>query len=198
VFVIPYGIDIGNRVARWPHAGPLRFGFIGAILPHKGLHVAVDAFRGIDPAIATLQAWGDLSASPEYTAMLFERGGSALILEGVFAESEKRQIFGSLDALVVPSIGLESFGLVAREAMACGVPVIAANDGALTEMFDDGAAGELFPNGDARALEAIIRRVIARPALLDEWSARIAPPKRIEEHALEIESVYANVLARRR
>jgi GT2 family glycosyltransferase/glycosyltransferase involved in cell wall biosynthesis len=190
VFVIPYGIDVGaGEGARHHNHTPLRFGFIGAILPHKGLHVAAEAFRGIDPAVATLHAWGDMSASAGYAAML--RG---VTLEGTFAENEKPNILRSLDALIVPSIGLESFGLAAREAMACGVPVIAANDGALMEM----SAAERFPNGDARALEAIIRRVIARPEILDEWSARIAPPKRVEEHALEIESVYADVLARRR
>ena len=198
VFVIPYGIDIACSAARRRRGAPLRFGFIGAILPHKGLHVAVEAFRGLDPALATLHAWGDASASAGYTAMLRERGAAVLTLEGTFAEDEKAAVLASLDALLVPSIGLESFGLAAREAMACRVPVIAAADGALTEMFDDGAAGELFPNGDSAALEAILRRVVARPDLLDQWSARVAPPKRVEQHALEIESVYADVLARRR
>jgi glycosyltransferase involved in cell wall biosynthesis/GT2 family glycosyltransferase len=197
-FVIPYGVDIvaGARRAR---SGPLRFGFVGSILPHKGLHLAVDALRGIDPSVATLHAWGNASASAEYTAMLRARGGDSLILEGTFAEEEKPRIFGSLDALLVPSIGLESFGLAAREAMVCGVPVIAANDGALTELFDATAAGgELFPNGDGAALAAIVRRIVARPALLDDWAARIPRPKSVDEHAEEIEEVYERVLRGRR
>jgi glycosyltransferase involved in cell wall biosynthesis len=203
VFVLPYGVDIEPIVvdrtggARRAHHPPLRFGFVGSILPHKGLHVAVDAFRTIDPSQATLHAWGDASASEEYTDMLRDRGGASLKLEGTFAEEEKPRIFASLDALLVPSVGLESFGLAAREAMVCGVPVIAANDGALTELFGDGAAGgEHFPNGDSAALEAILRRVIARPALLDEWVARTPRPKSVDQHAEEIESVYERVLAR--
>jgi len=200
VFVLPYGVDIERiGVARRAHHAPLRFGFVGSVLPHKGLHVAVDAFRTIDPSQATLHAWGDASASEEYTEMLRDRGGASLKLEGTFAEEEKPRIFASLDALLVPSVGLESFGLAAREAMVCGVPVIAANDGALTELFgDEAAGGELFPNGDAAALEAILRRVIAKPALLDEWMARTLRPKSVDQHAEEIESVYERVLARAR
>jgi glycosyltransferase involved in cell wall biosynthesis/GT2 family glycosyltransferase len=196
-FVLPYGVDIFCCDARRPRDGVLRFGFVGSILPHKGLHIAVEAFRAIDPALATLHAWGDPSASAEYTAMLRERGGASLKLEGTFAEEEKLRIFASMDALLVPSVGLESFGLAAREAMACGVPVIAANDGALTELFEGGADGELFPNGDALALEAIVRRIAARPELLDEWAARIPRPKSVDEHAAEIEDVYERVRARR-
>jgi glycosyltransferase involved in cell wall biosynthesis/GT2 family glycosyltransferase len=193
-FVLPYGVDIMRSEERRRRSAPLRFGFIGSILPHKGLHVAAEAFRSIDPSLATLHAWGDATASADYTSML----RSSLTFEGTFAEADKPAIFASLDALLVPSVGLESFGLATREAMMCGVPVIATNDGALTELFDDGVCGELFPNGDVAALEAIIRRVIARPELLDEWSSRIVRPKSVDEHAVEIEDVYERVLARRR
>ena len=103
----------------------------------------------------------------------------------------------SLDALLVPSIGLESFGLAAREAMARGVPVIATRDGALTVLFDGGGGGAFFPSGDAAALRSILLDVIARPALLDQWSAEIAPPQTVAAHALEIEEIYAQLLAAR-
>lgn len=198
LFVLPYGVEIAAGVPRHKRSGPLRFGFIGSILPHKGLHVAVAAFRAIDRAVATLHAWGDATASPEYTAMLRAQGATSLTLEGTFAESEKPRIFASLDALLVPSVGLESFGLVAREAMVCGVPVIVADDGALTELFDSGHDGQLFTSGNAEALAAIIRRIVERPELLDEWSARQPRPKTVDEHAEEIEGVYEHVLARRR
>ena len=183
VFVLPYGVDI-TPVAKRARSKPLRFGFVGSILPHKGLHVAVDAFRAIDPREAALHAWGDSSASPEYTAMLRER----VTLEGTFAEEEKPRIFASLDALLVPSTGLESFGLAAREAMTCGVPVIVANDGALREI--EGA--QFFT--DAASLAVILQHVVARPSLLDEWAEQISAPKSVDEHAEEIERVYATVL----
>ncbi|MBK5260156.1 MAG: glycosyltransferase [Thermoanaerobaculia bacterium] len=197
-FVLPYGVDIEKSHERAPARRPLRFGFVGSILPHKGLHVAVEAFRGIDPSDAVLRAWGDASASPDYTRTLRDRGGPSLTLEGTFMESEKPSIFASIDVLLVPSIGLESFGLAAREAMVCGVPVVASWDGALTEMFEPGLCGEFFPPGDAGSLAAIIRRLASSPEIIEQWSARIPRGKSASSHAEEIENVYATVLERRR
>ena len=76
--------------------------------------------------------------------------------------------------------------------MACGVPVIASAGGALDELPE----AEFFPPGDATALRAIMRRLIADPALIDEWSARLPQPKSDGVHAEEIERVYRAVLAR--
>jgi glycosyltransferase involved in cell wall biosynthesis/GT2 family glycosyltransferase len=198
-FVLPYGVELSGRApARPPRGGrALTFGYVGSILPHKGLHVAVEAFRGVDPSAAVLRAWGDFSASPDYTRRLRERGGASLVLEGSFAEEEKPRIFASFDVLIVPSIGLESFGLAAREAMASGVPVIATRDGALLEMFEPGVCGELFPSGDAGALRAVIERLIASPEIIDGWVARLPRTKSVAEHAEEIEEVYRTLLGRR-
>ena len=197
-FVLPYGVGAVERTARMPRRRPLRFGFVGSILPHKGLHVAADAFRGIDRAQATLHAWGDVSASQAYTKDVRALGGDSLTFEGTFVEDAKSAIFDSIDVLLVPSIGLESFGLAAREAMARGIPVVASRDGALLEMFAPGVCGDLFSSGDASALREIILRLVEAPEIIDGWSARIPATKSIEEHAEEIETVYETVMARRR
>jgi N-acetyl-alpha-D-glucosaminyl L-malate synthase BshA len=57
------------------------------------------------------------------------------------------------DLLLLPSQS-ESFGLVALEAMACEVPVIATRVGGLPELVEDGATGFLFPVGDVDAMAA--------------------------------------------
>jgi glycosyltransferase involved in cell wall biosynthesis/GT2 family glycosyltransferase len=195
--VIPYGINVSEQThTRPPARRPLRFGYVGSIAPHKGVHVAVDAMRGLDGA--SLHIWGDAAAFPDYAAELTRRGNDAIVFEGRFDEAAKAQVFASMDVLLVPSIGLESFGLAAREAMACGVPVIASAGGALSEMFAPGDGGEFFPVSDVAALRSILQRVIEEPAIIDRWSARIHPPKRAEEHAAEIERVYDAVLAGRR
>lgn len=195
-FVLPYGVGLPATATRAARSFPLRFGFIGSILPHKGLHVAVEAFRGIDPAAATLEAWGNAEASPGYTRSLLDRGQDApFTLHPPFAEESKGAVFASIDVLLIPSIGLESFGLVAREAMAAKVPVIATNDGALAEMFAPGSCGALFPSGDARALRSIVDELVARPSLADVWSQRLPAPLSVAEHAAALEDVYATVLA---
>lgn len=194
--VLPYGVGVAiPPEPRGPAQRPIRFGYVGSIAPHKGLHVAADAMRTLDPAAASLHVWGNAGAYPEYTEDLKRRGAS-IVFEGRFREEDKPRVFGAMDVLLVPSIGLESFGLAAREAMTCGVPVIATEGGALTEMFAAGECGELFPAGDAAALARILQRVVADPSLVDRWRSRIVLPKRNEVHAAEIENVYESVLRR--
>lgn len=201
VAVIPYGVELGPRPEARPQrtpGTPLRFGMVGSILPHKGVHVAAAAFSGIDPGKARLTIWGDPGIDPAYTRELeLLRGTGAVEIRGRFPEESKAEVFAEIDALLVPSIGLESFGLVAREALHHGVPVLASDRGALQELFLDGEAGALFPPEDPAALRGWIERLIADPGQLDRWAAAIRPVKGFDVHAEEIEEVYERVLTRR-
>lgn len=195
--VIPYGIEVtAPHEKRPPAQRPIRFGFVGSIAPHKGVHVAADAMRGLDPSQASLHVWGDAAAFPDYVRDL-QRRNARVVFEGTFAENDKARVFAAMDVLLVPSIGLESFGLAAREAMTCGVPVIASEGGALSEMFDGEECGVLFPAGDAAALRRILRRVIDEPQIIDRWIAHLPTPKHNDVHVAEIEAVYDAVLAAR-
>ena len=100
--------------------------------------------------------------------------------------------------LIVPSLGLESFGLSAREAMALGVPVLASRRGALTEAFEDGVCGAYFEPGDSGGLRAWVDRLCERPSIVAEWARRLPAVKTMDAHAEEIEAVYAQVMAARR
>jgi len=195
--VIPYGIDvIAPHERRPPAQRPIRFGFVGSIAPHKGVHIGFDAMAGIDPSKASLHVWGDATAFPDYVRDL-RRSSANVIFEGTFAEEDKARVFAAMDVLLVPSIGLESFGLAAREAMACGVPVIASEGGALSEMFDGDECGALFPAGDAATLNRLLRRLIDEPQIIDRWVAQLPRPKRSDVHVAEIEQVYDAMLEAR-
>jgi glycosyltransferase involved in cell wall biosynthesis len=153
--------------------------------------------RAFTPAEATFHIWGDLAAYPQYVEELRRRSGDAtVVFEGRFQEEEKPRVFAAMDVLLVPSIGLESFGLAPREAMTCGVPVIATAGGALSEMFEDGVCGAFFPVGDATALRRLMRQVVDDPVLVDRWAAHLPKPKSSDVHAAEIERVYDALLAR--
>ena len=85
--------------------------------------------------------------------------------------------------LVVPSTGMESFGLVAVEAFSCGTPVIATRHGGLAELVVHGKTGLLVPPGDASALAQAIAWAASHPeemqqmgrAAYAEYLARYTP-----------------------
>src|SRR5262249_25094681 len=184
VHVIPYGVAIDSRRPapdRRTPSSPLRFGLIGSMMPHKGIHVAVEAFRDVDPDRATLDVWGDASILPGYTRELRDGAWAAVRLHEPFAEECRGEVFASMDVLLVPSLGLESFGLVVREALSHGVPVIASRRGALLEAFEDGYGGEFVPPGDARALRDCIEGLCYRPPTIVAWRRPIPAVQRVRE-----------------
>jgi len=124
VHVVPYGVPMHESrllLRGLTSSRPLRFGYIGALLPHKGVHVCIQAFREMSGGQAELHVWGS-SEDRAYVSALESSAADAghIHFHGAFPETEKTAILRSLDVLLMPSIGLESFGLVAREAMEQG------------------------------------------------------------------------------
>jgi glycosyltransferase involved in cell wall biosynthesis len=174
---------------------PITFGFIGTLMPHKGAHVAIAAFRGLPPDHARLVLWGNPDTRPDFVARLAALADSDPVdFKGRFDEDRKSELFASLDALIVPSVGLESFGIVAREAMSAGVPVLASRRGALEELDIDGVCGATFSADDPADLRRIIDRLIESPEILTEWRRALPEIVTVEEHADEIEEIYRQVL----
>ncbi len=197
VHIIKYGVPSpAGRVDR-PSRGkpPIVFGFIGALMPHKGAHVAVEAFRGLTPDRARLILLGNPDADPAYSARLREHAEDGVVeLMGSFEEDRKPEVLASLDVLIVPSVGLESFGIVAREAMAAGVPVIASRRGALEELDLDDVCGATFVPEDPSDLRRIIDRLIDDPETIDAWRKALPGVATVEEHAGAVEEIYRQVL----
>jgi glycosyltransferase involved in cell wall biosynthesis len=69
-----------------------------------------------------------------------------------------------MDVLFNPSV-TETFGNVTLEAMACGVPVVAARATGAVDLIEDGVNGYLVPPRDVNAYAEAIARLVADPAL---------------------------------
>ncbi|GAB4255992.1 MAG: N-acetyl-alpha-D-glucosaminyl L-malate synthase BshA [Acidobacteriota bacterium] len=81
------------------------------------------------------------------------------------------RILPCTDVLILPS-EQESFGLVALEAHACGVPVVAARVGGVPEVVEDGMTGFLVPVGEIGEMAAQVLRLLADDQLHREFSRR--------------------------
>lgn len=80
---------------------------------------------------------------------------------GLYDTAECQKAIARSVAVVAPSTWLEAFGLVVVEAMAAGVPVVAAGHGAFVELVEDGVTGLLHRPGESASLASRIRRIAA-------------------------------------
>jgi glycosyltransferase involved in cell wall biosynthesis len=88
--------------------------------------------------------------------------GSVRML-GAVSEDERRRLFSSAAVAVMPS-RFEGFGMVAAEAMAAGVPLVAAAAGSLPEVVAPPKGGLTVPPGDSRALADVVAHLLDDPA----------------------------------
>jgi D-inositol-3-phosphate glycosyltransferase len=138
--------------------------FAGRIQPLKGADVAVRAFASVAeeiPGLRMLVVGGPsgLRGKPETEALRDLATGRRIEFRPPMAHVDMANAFRAADLLVVPSRS-ESFGLVAAEAQACGLPVVASRVGGLAHAVADGVSGFLVdgwdPDDFARAMLAIL------------------------------------------
>jgi GT2 family glycosyltransferase/glycosyltransferase involved in cell wall biosynthesis len=203
-FVLPYGSPLGDQPAPAARAAsgarlPLRVGFVGSLLPHKGAHVLAEACRCLPQGALTVDLWGDETFSPEYVSRVRGAAGSTTLrFRGRFEEGQRAAVLAEMDVLVVPSLGRESFGLAGWEAMHLGVPVVCSDRLPFADTVTAAGCGADYPADSAQDLRGILERLVAEPSLLASWRSRLPRAKPWTEHAAEIEGVYDHVLSFRR
>ena len=173
VALIPNGTDVNRFASAQPAnlglpVGAFAIGFVGRFDAQKGVMDLAAAW----PSIA--------EALPEAHLVITGGGGSEREFRRRMADAPRVHWLGfrrdipsvmrALDLLVVPSHS-EAFGLVAAEAMAAGVPVIATRVGGLIEVVDGGRAGVLVQHADPPALAHAIIELARDPERRERFAA---------------------------
>jgi glycosyltransferase involved in cell wall biosynthesis len=171
---------------------------VSADAPLKGMRYLLQALASLVDrhpdlellAVSRLEPGGE-------TEQLITRLGLRDRIEFVsgLSGAEMAECYASAALVVVPSL-YEGFGLPAGEAMACGLPVIATDGGALPEVVGD--AGVIVPRGDAGALAAAIDALL-RDADRRETLGRQARERILQQFSWQVcahamVSYYRNVL----
>jgi glycosyltransferase involved in cell wall biosynthesis len=109
---------------------------------------------------------GEFLAATEGLPRVVVGAGPVAVPESVgFVPPEELGAYYERAAVVVVPSRREGYGMVAREAMAYGRPVVATAVGGLRDAIEDGVDGLLVPPRDVSALRAAIERLLADPAL---------------------------------
>ena len=183
--VVPNGLPPLTPAAR-TGAAEVRVGYLGPFLHAKGPDLLVRAFRGVrGPARLVLRG---PSPDPRYFRRLRRLAARdpRIELAPPLAHEDVGAFLSGLDLLVVPSRFQESFSLVAHEALACRVPVLAARSGALAEL-----PVPLFRAGSRRDLRARLRELVDEPVALE-----FPPVCTMDAHAGELAELYAAAASR--
>ena len=194
---LPHGIPAFEPPKTRPSRDGVHVGYLGGIVRHKGVDLLVRAFRAVPRPDARLIIRGPVDAGNFRRAVETSAAADPRITIGPSVpRKDLSEFFSSLDLLVVPSRGKESFSVVAHEAIAHRVPVLASNVGALPEIVRPGENGELFTAGDADALARKLALLVMNDDALRRLSA-FQPVKGMSEHAAELERIYRDVRPRR-
>ena len=210
--VIPqFGVDpvMFQPVEKPATDRPLRIGYIGRLVPEKGIDLLIRALRCIrDSNPDFLWELEIIGGGPERHRLegLAERLGLSdrLTFSGSLKSTQMPERYRQLDLIVVPSRTLpnwkEQFGRVLIEAMACGLPVIGSDSGAIPDVVGEG--GLIFPEDDLDALADRLRRLLQDGALRHQLGergrARIVEKFTHAQVAAQTVDVYRQMLDRPR
>lgn len=150
--------------------------YAGRLTADKGVGLLLEAAAACPQVPVVLAGDGPLRREAERRAA----GLTNVRLVGQRSREEISELMASARAVVVPSQLYETFGLVAAEAHARGVPVIATSGGAVADVVAEDETGWLFPRGDVAALAVLLQRAWESPDLLRDMG--LAGRRRFESH----------------
>lgn len=168
--VVPYAVDVDLFRPR-TRSGELqrRLGlrgqvvaYLGRLVEEKGVRVLLNAYRRLRVQVdATLLCLGGGPLAAECRAQ-----AGVVVAEGI-PHAAIPDYLALADLTVLPSLTTarwkEQFGRAAVEAMACGLPVIGSDSGAIPEVVHGADGGMIVPEGNAAALADAMERLLGDP-----------------------------------
>jgi glycosyltransferase involved in cell wall biosynthesis len=198
IFVVPHCVDSARLASQAEELGPRReeirqqwqfapdkavWLFAGKFVEKKrplDFVKAIVRAREDGASVSGLMA-GDGPLRPACEAYAASHGGY-IRFAGFLNQSKIVEAYTAADALVLPSDGGETWGLVVNEAMACARPCFVSDRvGCGPDLLADGQAGDVFPLGNIEALAGILRRY-SQP-VLSSMGARALT--KIRSHSIE-------------
>ena len=158
--------------------------FVGRLSPEKGVGTLLTAWQRLGNRIP-LRVVGDGPLRTELEGYARQHDLSNVVFDGRLNQEQTLAVMDRSRFLILPSEWYETFGRVAVEAFACGVPVIASRLGAMEEIVSDGRTGLHFTPGNADDLAAKVLWAWAHPvemaamgrAARAEYEAKYTPER---------------------
>lgn len=205
-FFSPGDRDMARKAIGLPTIGKMVL-FVGRIQPLKGADIAVQSFARIASRVpdAFLTMVGGPSGpfgTEEILRIKHIVARERLNKRVYFFDPQPHEVLSSFyraaNVGLVPS-RTESFGLVALEAAACGVPVVASNVGGLKTLIVHGSSGYLVADRTAKEFARYLVKVLEDPSLarpLQVAASSLSTRYRWRDAALRMQQVLAELTAK--
>lgn len=173
--------------------------FVGNLEPRKQVDILLRAMRDVRNALPNAElivvGSGESAGAHDQTAGLTSlshelRLSATVQFVGRVEDQQLLDYYAAADVFALPSSS-EAQGIVALEAMACGLPVVATAVGGLLDTIDDGRTGRLVPAGDVGALAKGLLAVLEDEA--HRQSIAAAARQAVERHFSWARAVEATV-----
>ncbi len=157
--------------------GPLRIGYLGTLIPSKGLDTLVAAQQALPAGTTSLTIHGNhvpYHGDEGFLDRIFQDlpPEADITYHGPYQTSDLPRLLSDIDVLVAPALWHEAFGLTVREALAAGRPVVVNRVGGLQDAVTDGVEGRIVEPGDIPQLTAVLAELASdRTSVLAMGSA---------------------------
>ncbi|MDQ1730583.1 MAG: hypothetical protein QOK10_742 [Pseudonocardiales bacterium] len=170
--------------------------FVGRIAPSKRPDRAIEIARAAGLKLKIAAKIDDLFRDYFAEAVEPHIDGDQVEFLGEVSDSDKQTLYGGAKALLFPIDWNEPFGLVMVEAMACGTPVIAWDQGSVAEIVSDGLTG-FRVHSVAEAVAAVPRvGELSRAAIRTEFERRFTSERMAQRYVEEYEGLLAQATPR--
>lgn len=187
-----YGFDKASITYRKRVFGlkdKIRFGYMGRIIPTKGIKILLESFRMLTQNYPEqkIRIYGNIGSSKRFLQDSFVE------FMGGYDNKEIDRILQEIDVLIVPSIWLENSPLVIQEAFLAGVAVVSADIGGMFELID-GDRGLCFKARNAESLKNVLEKIIQNPSILNALPDNRDSIDSIQQDYQTIFSIYTKLL----
>jgi glycosyltransferase involved in cell wall biosynthesis len=162
---------------------------IGGMAKHKGFHLFQSAVKGMATKNIELLVIDDSKREDYFAKTVW--GNAQVTIMGRVAQERVVDLYRKIDVLFAPSICPESFGLVTREAAACGCWVVGSDVGAIGEDIVEGTGFKITPT--VATVTSVFEEIDASPEKY-KGSPKLSKPRYSSNQVAELVAMFNETL----
>jgi glycosyltransferase involved in cell wall biosynthesis len=198
ILTVYHGIDFASIPISFPlklknDSDFLKIGYIGTLLPHKGVHLLIESLQHISSNFKLFLFGGFFE--PKYLENLIRCSQKDMRVNfmGKYCEEDIPKIMNSVDVTICPSVWWENSPITILTSLAYKKPVIGNNIGGCNEFIISNKNGFKFKFNDSIDLARVISYLCKNTSIIIEMSQKMRFPRRIEEETYEYYKIYLSL-----